>query len=238
MFIPMDIELVDFRPRRRVHLSGYLRACLSALLVLAVVTAVAGEPCQPFEDGRVDAQLLEVMRSAASEGRLYRVVPGNSRVGFCVQHFPLQEFRGEFTNIVGGLVMPSAAHQHGQALLLIHTTPLEVSDVELAPLVSGHKFMDTSRYPEILFIGRAFEWLAPLQGYILGDLTLHGKTQPIVFNISIDILEEGLGNLPDRIFLQGTGQVNRYQFDMRSYRFTVSETVRLCLAVEMVPWES
>jgi polyisoprenoid-binding protein YceI len=236
----MDVESVDSRLRPRV-LAGYLWTCLSALLALAVAVAVADEPCRPFE-GRVDARLLEVMRSAAHEGRLYRVVPSNSRVGFCIRHFPLQEFRGEFTNIVGGLVMPSTAHPYGQALLLIHTTALEVSNEELAPLVKGHKFMDTSRYPEILFIGRAFEWLAqwlaPRQGYILGDLTLHGETQPIVFNVSIDVLEEGLGDLPDRIFLKGTGQVNRYQFDMRSYRFMVSETVRLCLAVEMMPWGS
>jgi hypothetical protein len=45
-----------------------------------------------------------------------------------------------------------------------------------------------------------------------------------------------MGNLPDRIFLNGKGQVSRYQFDMRSHRFMVSETVRLCLAIEMVPW--
>jgi polyisoprenoid-binding protein YceI len=232
----MDIKSIDPRPLLRTQLPGCLQACLSALLVLAAAAALAGEPCRPFEDGRVDAKLLEAMRSAASEGRLYRVVPGNSRVGFCVRHFPGQEFRGEFNNIVGGLVMPSLAHRYGQALLLIHTTTLESSEEELAPLVTGHKFMDTDRYPEILFVGRAFEWLAPLQGYIYGDLTLRGETQPGVFNVSVDILEEGMGNLPDRIFLNGQGQVNRYQFDMRSHRFSVNETVRLCLAVEMVPW--
>ena len=211
-----------------------LAGCLSALLVLAV--AVASEPCKPFEGGRVDAQLLEVMREAAREGRMYRVVPGNSRVGFCVRHFPLQELRGEFTNIVGGLAMPSADHQYGQALLLIHTTELEVSNEELAPLVKGHRFMNTISVPEILFVGRAFEWLSPMQGYIYGDITLRGNTRPIVFDVSIDVLEQGPGKLPARIFLNGNGQVNRYNFNMRSHRFTVSETVRLCLAIEMVPW--
>jgi polyisoprenoid-binding protein YceI len=234
----MNVESVALRPLARVQLSWWLQACLAALLILAVAAAFAGEPCRPFEGGRVNPKLLEVMRSAASEGRLYRVVPGNSRVGFCVRHFPLQEFRGEFTNIVGGLVMPSIGQRYGQALLLIHTSPLDASNEELVPLLRGREFMDTSRYPDILFIGRAFEWLAPLQGYIYGDLTLRGKTQPVVFNVSIDFLEEGLGNLPDRISLKGKGQVNRYQFDMRSRRFTVSETVRLCLDVEMVPWGS
>ena len=235
----MDSKIlsVDPRPLPRVHLWWCLRACLAALLALAVAVAVADEPCRPFE-GRVDARLLEVMRNAAREGYMYRVVPGNSKVGFCIRHFPGQEFRGEFSNIVGGLAIPSATQQYGQALLLIHTTTMEVSNEVLAPLVKSHKFMDTSRYPEILFIGRAFEWLGPQQSYILGDLTLRGKTQPIVFNVTIDVLEEGLGDLPGRIFLKGTGQVNRYHFDMRSYKFIVSETVRLCLAVEMVPYGS
>ena len=238
MLHSMGNKPVDLRAAVRVQLSGCLRACLAVLLVLAMATAMAVEPCRPFEDGRVDARLLEVMRSAAREGRLYRVVPGNSRVGFCVRHFPWQELRAEFTNLVGGLVMPSIADRYGKALLLIHTTPLEVSNEELGPMVQGPEFMDTGRYPDILFIGRAFEWMAPLQGYIYGDLTLRGKTQPVVFNVGIDFLEEGLGNLPDRILLKGDGQVNRYRFDMHSRRFTVSETVRLCLEVEMVPWGS
>ncbi|MDX2457605.1 MAG: YceI family protein [Gammaproteobacteria bacterium] len=232
----MNTGSVDLRPLPRVQPSRYLQACLSALLMLAMATAVAGQPCKPFEDGRVDPQILEVMRSAAREGSLYRVVPGYSRVGFCVRYFPMQEFRGDFTNIVGGLVLPSMEHQYGQALLLIHTSTLEASDGGLAPLVRGHEFMDTDRYPEILFVGRAFEWLGPLQGYIYGDLTLRGITQPVVFNVGIDILEEGLGNMPDRISLKGTGQVSRYQFDMHHHRFTISETVRLCLDTELVPW--
>lgn len=238
MLCHMDSESVSSRVALREHLRGWLQACLSALLVLVMTSVVAGEPCKAFEDGRVDARLLEVMRSAASEGRLYRVVPGHSRVGFCVQYFPAQEFRGEFTNIVGGLVMPSLAQRYGQALLLIHTTDLKASNEGLAPLVQGREFMDTGRYPEILFVGRAFEWLAPLQGYIYGDLTMRGITQPVVFNVGINILEQGLGNLPDRIHLQGNGQVSRYQFDMHHHRITISETVRLCLDVEMVPWGS
>jgi polyisoprenoid-binding protein YceI len=232
----MNVQSVCSRSLARAQRAGFVRACLSVLLALAATTAVAVEPCQPFEGGRVDAQLLEVMRSAAREGRLYRVVPGNSRVGFCVRHFLAQEFRGEFSNLVGGLAMPDAEHPYGQALLLVHTTPLEVNEENLAPLVTGHEFMDTGRYPEILFVGRKFEWMAPQQGYLYGELTLRGKTRPLVFAVSVDVIEKGQGELPERIFLKGTGQVNRYQFDMRSHRFTVSETVRLCLSVDMVPW--
>ena len=211
---------------------------LTAILVLTACDVGAAEPCAPFEGGRVDAKFLQVMRDAASEGRLYRISPGKSRVGFCVRHFPFQEFRGEFANIVGGLALPPEPEGHGQALLLIKATTMESNDTGLVPLVQSKEFMDIQQYPEILFVGRAFQWVGPDKGYIYGDLTLRGKTQPVVFNVGVDVLEEGKDGKSERIYLHGTGQVNRYGFDMRNYRFMVSDTVNLCLSVELVRWGS
>ena len=76
-----------------------------------------------------------------------------------------------------------------------------------------------------------------------GDLTLHGRTQPVIFDIAIDVYDalDDPGYLDDdrpaRIHLSGTGQVNRLEFDMRSHRIMVSQTVRLCLSVDLVPWQ-
>ncbi len=177
------------------------------------------------------------MRKAAHDGRLYRVLPGNSKVGFCVRYFPFQEFRGEFTNLVGGLTLPPDMKQHGQALLLIHTTGMESSNPDLDPLVEGHEFMDIERYPEILFVGRAFQWYNPLQAYIYGDLTLRGITQPVVFDIEVDVLERDENEQPENIFLRGTTQVDRTEFDMRTHQIMISQTVQLCLSVELTRWE-
>lgn len=211
--------------------------CCTLLLALADM-AIAGEPCEPFV-GKVDPKLLEKMRASANEGRLYRVVPGQSKVGFCVRHFPFQELRGEFTNIVGGLALPADIEEHGQALLLIHSTDMEASNPDLIPLLRSHEFMDTERYPEILFVGHSFEWHThPQHGHIYGDLTLHGRTQPVVFDIDFEMLDDFEHERPARIFLSGTSQVNRMKFDMRSYRLVVSHTVRLCLSVELAPWSN
>jgi polyisoprenoid-binding protein YceI len=207
-------------------------------LFLAAGPAGATEPCTPFEGGRVDAKILATMREAAREGRLYRVDAGVSKVGFCVRHFPFQEFRGEFTNIVGGLAFPQDPAQYGQALLLIHTSSLKSKNTALVPLVKGHSFMDTANFPEILFVGRRFEWLNTVQAHIYGELTLRGRTQPIIFDVEIDVLDDTEGNQTGRIRLRGTSHVSRFKYDMHSHRFFVSETIQLCLAVELVPWGS
>lgn len=210
---------------------------LLGILLFSPGSAIAGEPCTAFEGGLVNPKLLQVMRNAAREGRLFQVVPGASSAGFCVDYLFGQEFRSEASNIVGGLALPPGPRQHGQALLLIHADSMTANNPELLPLAQGPRFLDTRRYPKILFIGRAFEWLNPLQGYIYGDLTLHGRTQPVVFNINIEVLETGLGDLPTRILLTGNSEVNRHQFNMNSHRLLVSDNVRLCLSVELAAWD-
>jgi polyisoprenoid-binding protein YceI len=214
-----------------------LRIVLLSTIALVLNTAQAVEPCALFEGGRVDAGLLQLMRQAAGNGRLYRVDPEVSKVGFCVRHFPGQEFRGEFTNIVGGFVFPPKLGQHGQALLLIHTASLSSENPSLLPLVTGQQFMDTDRYPDILFVGHTAHWQTALQGHIHGDLTLRGITRPVTFDVHVQALEGVENERPDRILLEGRSQVERRNFDMNSYRFFVSETVRLCLAVELLPWK-
>ena len=214
-----------------------LRLMLATMLCLLAGGSAAIEPCTPFEDGRVDAELLTTMRQAAKEGRMYRVDADTSSVGFCVRHFPFQEFRGQFRNIVGGLALPPDPSQYGHALLLIHSASLISENSDLVPLVIGHSFIDAKRYPEILFVGRRFVWLNDRQARIFGELTLRGRKQPVVFNVDVerDADEDTEGDR--RIRMRGTTVVNRFQFDMSSYRYFVSEQVKLCLAVELVPWE-
>ena len=214
-----------------------LRIAFLVATVLAATIVLAAQPCTPFEGGRVDPEILQLMRDAARVGRLYRVDPDVSKVGFCVRHFPGQEFRGEFTNIVGGLVFPPLSAQQGQALLLIHTTSLQSEDSTLLPLVTGHDFMDTGNYPDILFVGHTAHWQNFTEGHIHGDLTLRGVTRPVTFSLAVRALEDGEDNRPARILLQGRSQVERTSFDMNRYRFFVSETVRLCMDVELVPWQ-
>jgi len=215
-----------------------LRAIAAVLLCLLGNVSAAVEPCAPFEGGRVDPGLIAAMRKAASEGRMYRIDAEKSSVGFCVRHFPFQEFRGEFRNLVGGLALPPDPAQYGHALLLIHSASLVSESSDLVPLVIGHSFFDAERYPEILYVGRRFVWLDDRQARIYGELTLHGKTRPVIFNVEIERDTEDTPEADRRIRLRGTTQVNRIHFDMNNYQFFVSDTVRLCLSVELVPWKS
>lgn len=213
-------------------------AAVPLICVLLSTNAIgSGQPCEPFE-GRVDPKMLATMRSAAQEGRLYRVDPKVSKVGFCVRHFPYQEFRGEFTNIIGGLAFPPGSENYGQALLLVRTSSLQSENTALMPIVKGGAFMDTIHYPEILYVGRQFEWLSETQAQIYGELTIRGRTRPVLFDVEIDAPDDSNGEPPERIRLRGRSHLHRFEFDMRSHRFFVSDMIQLCLSVELVRWGS
>ncbi len=197
----------------------------------------ADTPCAPFKD-RVDPNILTAMKEAAVSGRLYRVNPDSSRVGFCVRHFPKQEFRGEFNNIVGGLAVPPDLANIGQALLLVHTTSLQSESKALIPLAKGSYFMNTTHYPEILYVGRRFEWITQAHAHIYGELTLRGVTKPVMFDADLHLSNDLDTEQADSIRLRGKSQINRFEYDMRSHRFFVSETIRLCVDVVLVPWNT
>ncbi len=207
-------------------------------VLFATSVAVADQPCAPFERGGVAPEILATMRAAAAEGRLYRIDAAVSKVGFCARHFPYQEFRGEFTNVVGGLAFPRDRTQYGQALLLIYTSSLKSDNAALEPMVKGRDFMDTASYPEILYVGQRFEWLSAVHAHIYGDLTVRGRTHPVIFDVDIEMPDDMDGEPPERIRLRGLSHVSRFNFDMRSYRFFVSDTIQLCLGVELVRWGS
>lgn len=219
-----------------------IKSVLISILMMGVLLAAgpagASEPCTPFESRHVDPEMLATMRQAAAEGRLYRVDADVSKVGFCVRHFPFQEFRGEFTNIVGGLALPPGPGQYGQALLLIHTSSLKSDSTALVPIVRGRNFIDTTRYPDILYVGRRFEWLDAVHAHIYGELTVRGRTIPVIFDVDIDAIDDADGGASDRIRLRGLSHVSRFKFGMRSHRLFVSETIQLCLGVELVRWGS
>ena len=58
-----------------------------------------------------------------------------------------------------------------------------------------------------------------------------------VFDIEVDVLERDENEKPENIFLRGTTQVDRTEFDMRTHQIMISQTVKLCLSVELTRWE-
>lgn len=217
------------------------RLVLAGLLLSGGGTAIAAEPitgtgndvdvCKPFQDGRVDASLLETMLTAAENGHLYRIQKATSRMGFCV-HSQLSEIEGEFKEFQGGLALQPAVNGKGQAMVVIKTDSVDVKGKMIENLIKGERFFDVENNPEILFVSKGFEWTSPSKALLKGDLTLRGITRPVVFEVTLTALDGTQTDSDEKILVKASTEIDRTAFGMKALSSMVDDTVKLCMSVE------
>ena len=211
-----------------------IRLLLATLLLISgISTAAAAEPklCIPFSDGKVKQSVLAVMLEAAKAGHLYRIQPATSEVGFCIDS-KFQQIKGSFKDIKGGIALESSADNHGQALLAIKTASVSTSSNLVENVIKSETFFDVERSPEILFVSTGFEWQSETKGILKGNLTLHGITKQVTFNVVLsDVKGNKVGN-SDIILVKITTAIKRSDFGMDTMAMMVSDTVKLCMSVQ------
>ena len=212
------------------HFSRLLVASL-LLTCSAAKIAAADKFCTPFLNGKVEQSVLDSMLHAAKNGYLYRVQPATSMVKFCVDS-KFSHVEGRFKDFEGGIAMQSGAESRGQALLSIDADSVSTSNTLVEKVIKSGTFIDVGHYPEILFVSTGFEWLIGTAGIVKGNLTLHGVTRPVTFNVKLsDIRGNKVGD-SDIILIKMSVPISRADFGMRKRKLLVSDSVKLCMSVQ------
>jgi polyisoprenoid-binding protein YceI len=208
-------------------------------LSVAHADPVENDLCSPFKDGKVDTSLLSTMLDAARDGYLYRIENDTSQVGFCVSS-KFSEVKGDFRKFSGGIALPptGAASNSDQAMIVINTASLDTDGSLVEAMIKSERFFDVEKYPEILFVSSGFEWTGTHTATIAGDLTVHGVTKPVVFDVTLTRVKDAAGNLTHRMIVKATTTIQRAHFGMDNMSKLVSDSVNLCMTVEVVRYEA
>jgi polyisoprenoid-binding protein YceI len=204
-----------------------------AALLLAMMPGIAGSTqlCAPFRDGKVDPAKLEIMLAAADDGRLFRIETDNSEFGFSVTS-SLQEVRGQFLQVQGGMALDTLGIEQDQVLVAIRTDSLDTNCEFAEHMLRGVNFFDVKNYPEILFVSTGFEWITRTRATLVGDLTLHGVTRPVTFDLQLtNVFGEQAGD-DDTIIVKATSSIRRSDFGMKAIPELVEDEVRLGMNVQ------
>jgi polyisoprenoid-binding protein YceI len=187
--------------------------------------------CLPFLNGKVNESLVAKMLSAAEDGNLYRIEPSSSRVGFCVDS-QFARVEGDFREFQGGLALTPEENINGQAMVLVKTDSLDAKGALIESIIKSERFFDVRTYPEILFVSSGFRWLSATSAVLEGNLTLHGVTRPVVFNVEITNLDDSRVDVANSMLVKATTTIRRSDFGMDTLSRLVSDTVQLCMSVE------
>jgi polyisoprenoid-binding protein YceI len=206
---------------------------LAATLSFATLTGTAGEGdvCAPFKNGKVDESVLETMLKAAEVGRLYRIESSSSKVGFCVNS-QFKRVEGDFREFDGGMALSKEGAGEAQTLVVIKAASLDTDGALIESMIKSERFFDVEKYPEILFVSTGFEWTGSTTARLMGNLTLHGVTKPVTFNVTLTDIKDRMAGEGERILVKATTKVSRAEFGMDTLSSLVDDNVQLCMSVE------
>jgi polyisoprenoid-binding protein YceI len=112
----------------------------------------------------------------------WEIDPIHSQAAFSVKHLMISTVRGKFNVLSGQLHIdeqnPAASWVEAQVDAASIDTGAPTRDGDLR---SPH-FLDVEKYPTLTFKSTNIERVDGNEYKVLGDLTIHGVTRPVVFN--------------------------------------------------------
>jgi len=213
-----------------------MKSAILLLLLSLGLPAFAGNDdlCEPFKDAKIDQSLLSHMLQAAHDGELYRIKPGSSKMGFCVDS-PLGKVEGAFSDFKGGLALKNA-HEQGTALVTINVDSLETDSAVIESMLKSESFFDSEQHPEILFISTGMEWINDEKAVIKGNLTLHGITKAVAFYVTLQKVKSEEGE--ETLSVKATTTIQRSEFGMYTLSPLVNDRVSLCMMIDAYRYKS
>ena len=211
-------------------------ALFSTLMLGVTVSAHAQDEniCAPFKNANVNQDVIALMLQAAVDGDLYRVKPGSSKMGFCINS-PIGVVEAEFRDFKGGLSLDNFM-QKGTSLLQVEVDSLESDSGLVEVMLKSESFLDSEQYPNITFVSTGIEWTAEKKGVLKGNLTMHGVTKEVAFYVELT----KSGTLPgeETVTIKATTTIQRSEFGMYTMSPMVDDRVRLCMTIDAYKYQS
>jgi polyisoprenoid-binding protein YceI len=119
----------------------------------------------------------------------YQIDPAHSGVHFSVRHLMISTVRGSFSGVKGTVIHdpddPSASALDAELDVNTISTNDEKRDAHL----KSPDFFDTATYPTMTYKSTEVKKASGSEYTLVGDLTLHGVTKPVVLNVE-EVSEE------------------------------------------------
>jgi polyisoprenoid-binding protein YceI len=139
----------------------------------------------------------------------WQIDPGHTDLAFTGRHFMITKVRGRFTEVAGTITITED-----------FTDSVVEATVVMASVESGNptrdehlrstELFDVAEFPEATFTGRVSAWDATA-GVVTGELTLHGITRAVAFEVSFEgHVRDPWGG--DRAVFSAHTRVNRQDF--------------------------
>jgi polyisoprenoid-binding protein YceI len=171
------------------------------------------------------------LASAASAADTYKIDPTHSYVGFKVSHLGFSNMIGMFEEVSGEFTYDVENPSNSSVSVEVNTDSVNTNMAERDNHIRSADFLDVAVAPTASFKSTAIEVTGEHTAKITGDLTILGKTMPLV----VDAEHVGGGSDPwggVRQGFSGTAKLSMKELGVKMDLGPASDAVQLVIELE------
>ena len=165
--------------------------------------------------------------------------PTHSEVQFKVKHLVISTVTGSFKQFEGEAATEGESFDNAKVRFSAKIDSIDTNQAQRDEHLKSADFFDAATYPELTFVSTSFEKQGEGEYKITGDLTLHGVTKPVTFDVEYGgQAGDFYGN--QKAGFEVTGKINRKDFGLtwngvtEAGSIVVSEDVKLSASLQFV----
>jgi polyisoprenoid-binding protein YceI len=120
---------------------------------------------------------------AAAAPVTYNIDPEHTYPSVEADHMGLSIWRGKFNKTAGKVTLDKAAGQ-GMVEVTIDAASIDFGHAKLNEVAQSPELFDVAKYPQAIYKGKLDGFVDGVPSQVVGDLTLHGVTRPVVLRIN------------------------------------------------------
>lgn len=164
----------------------------------------------------------------------WQVDPAHTNAQFAIKHLGISTVRGSFTMTTGQVQLDEKDVTKSQVEITIDITTLDTRVQARDNDVKGANYLDVAKYPSMTFKSKSITAAGDQQWKLTGDLTLHGITREVTFDIEgpSPAIKDPWGNL--RRGATATARINRKDFGVNGGAGLVGDEVAITIDLEFI----
>jgi polyisoprenoid-binding protein YceI len=175
-----------------------------------------------------------------STATTWNIDPAHSAAEFKVKHMMISNVKGHFAKVSGSLTLDESDLTKSHAEASIEAASIETRDAQRDAHLKSADFFDAEKFPTLSFKSTRISLVRDGELSAEGDLTIHGVTRKVVFNVEgpTPPTKDPWGNT--RVGLSSTTKINRKDFGLtwnaalETGGILVGDEVTITLDVEFV----
>jgi polyisoprenoid-binding protein YceI len=161
----------------------------------------------------------------------YVADPAHTTIGFNIRHF-FTKVPGTFQKFEAKLMVDRENLERSSAEATIQIASVSTGQPKRDTHLQQPEFFDAAKFPTMAFKSTAWKKTGENTFDVTGDLTIKGKTKPVVLKVTALGFGEGLPPGTQISGWEATTKLNRHDFDVSAFKGVVGDDVDITINVE------